>query len=429
MPTWKRNLYVVCAAQLLTLVGFSSYMSFIPYYLQSFAEVTDAEALNWTAIIQTVGMLAMMVAAPVWGNLADRYGRKLMMVRATGAAIVLVLLMGFVRSPGQLVALRVLMGFFCGTVSAANTLVATGSPESALGSSLGLLQMTTFLANAVGPFLGGLAADALGYRAVFPGASVLILIAFLAVLLLVTETRDPAVRTPQRVGPPRLRLSRQALARAATSNTLFLIAAVAGANFAGSVLSPVLPMYIKALAPAAERLATLAGSLTSVMAVSAAIAAVGIGRVGDRFGQRNTLLFSMVGVAILALPQAFVTTAMQLMVLRGVHGIFVGGIMPTANALLARSTAPDRRGSVLGLASGASAGGMALGPAVGAAVANAWGLPSTFFVTAGVFVVLSALVYAYVRPAAPAAEPPSAPAGAAPVVAGAEADRHAGART
>jgi len=397
MPVWKRNLYVVCAAQLLTLIGFSSYLSFIPYYIQSFTTVTDQEALNWTAAIQTAGMLAMMVAAPIWGSLADRYGRKLMMVRATGAAVVLVLLMGLVRSPEQLIVLRVLSGIFCGTVGAANTLVAAGTPEEAMGRSLGLLQMTTFLANAVGPLIGGVAADILGYRAVFPGASALMAVALLGIVFMVQEKRDSMVRTAQRVARPRIRLSRQSLARLASSNALYLIAAMTGASFAGSVLSPVLPMYIKVLAPGTERLATLAGSLTSVMAVTAAISAVGIGAIGDRFGQRTTLLVSMLGVAVLALPQAFVTTATQLMVLRALHGVFVGGMMPTANALLARSTPPERRGTVLGLASGGSAGGMALGPTVGAAVAGRWGLSSTFFVTSGVFAVLSALVFGFVR--------------------------------
>jgi len=137
--------------------------------------------------------------------------------------------------------------------------------------------------------------------------------------------------------------------------------------------------------------------LTSITAVSAALAAVGIGWVGDRFGQKRTLVVSMTGVALLAIPQAFVATAGQLMIWRGIHGIFMGGIMPTANALLARSAPADRRGAVLGFSSGAQAGGNALGPTVGAGVADAFGMPASFLATSAVFAVLTTLVGIFVR--------------------------------
>lgn len=414
MKHWRRNLYAICAAQLLTLIGFSSYLSFIPYYLQTFTGLGDTEAMNWTAGFQTAGMLAMMIAAPIWGGLADRYGRKIMLIRSTAAALVLVALMGVVTAPGQLFVLRVFQGVLCGTVSAAMTLVATGTPAKNLGQSLGMLQMTQFLANALGPFLGGLAADAFGYRAVFPGAAALMAISTTVIVFLVRETRDPQAPVVQRA---KFRLSPALLTQTVGANALILIGSLTGTSFANSVLQPVIPMYIKSLAPDVDRLATLAGSLTSVTAVTAAAAAVGIGWIGDRFGQKRTLMVSMVGVALLAIPQAFVSTATQLMIWRAVHGVFMGGIMPTANALLAGSTPPDRRGSVLGLASGAQAGGNALGPAVGAAVANAWGMSSSFLTTSAVFALLTTLVGAFVR-SAPPAEPEEPAATLAPAAEG-----------
>ncbi len=394
MNGWKRNLYAVCVAQLLTMMGFSSYTSFIPYYLQTFSNLSDAQAMAWTASFQTAGMLAMMVAAPIWGSLADRYGRKVMLIRSTGAATILVFLMGQATSPAQLLVLRVVQGFFCGTMAAAMTLVATSTPERNLGQALGMLQMTQFLANALGPFVGGLAADAVGYKAVFPGAAGFMAISVLIVVFLVHETRDKKAPTP---APARARLGVRGIRQMVGANTLLLIAALAGTAFANSVLSPVIPLYIKELAPGTARLATLAGSLSSVTAVSAAIASVGIGWVGDRFGQKVTLVASMAGVALLAVPQAFVSTAGQLMAWRAIHGAFMGGIMPTANALLARSTSADRRGAVLGLSSGAQSGGNALGPTVGAATASAFGMPASFLTTSALFALLTTLVAFFVK--------------------------------
>ncbi|NLD44982.1 MAG: multidrug efflux MFS transporter [Chloroflexi bacterium] len=409
---WKRNLVVLCGAQLLTLVGFSLYTSFIPYYVQQMGTYSDEAALSWTAAIQTAGALAMMVAAPIWGSLADRYGRKMMLLRATGAATVVAFLMGQVQSPAQLLALRAVQGIFCGTSAAAMTLVATSTPDAVLGRALGVMQMVNYVSQAVGPFIGGLAADAYGYRAVFPISSALMLTSLVGIIFFVHEARE---RTGQPARRERVRLGRGMLRNLVGADALILIGALAGTSLAASTLSPVLSLYIKSLAPGSEHLATLAGALTSVASITASVAAFGIGYVGDRFGQKRALIVCTFGVAAVAIPQAFVSTATQLAILRAVHGIFVGGIMPTANALLAQATSKERRGSVLGLASGAQAGGRALGPTLGAGAAAAWGMGSTFLLNGAVFLVLSVLVGLFVRTAAKHAEPaPASVAGRAP---------------
>ncbi len=392
--SWKRNLAALCASQFLTLVGFSLYTSFIPYYIQQMGTYSDEAAMGWTAAIQTGGALSMMVAAPVWGSLADRYGRKVMLLRATGAAAVLAFLMGLAQNPIQLLMLRVLQGAFCGTSAAAMTLAATGTPDDALGRTLGLMQMVTYVAHTVGPFVGGLTADALSYRAVFPIASVLMVVAFVGVIAFVGETREKAAQPARR---QRARLSPSMLRNVAGADALILIATLAGTSLAAATLTPVLSLYIKSLAPGSDRLATLAGALMSISSVTASVAALGIGYVGDRFGQKRALIACTLGVAAVAIPQAFVTTALQLAILRAVHGVFVGGIMPTANALLAQSTSRERRGSVLGLSAGAQAGGRALGPSLGAGAASAWGMGSTFLVNGAVFLVLGVLAVFYVH--------------------------------
>ncbi len=390
MKGWKRNLYVLCAAEFLTLIGFSSYLSFIAYYIQDLTGMGDAQALSWTAGFQAIGALAMMIASPIWGNLADRFGRKPMMIRATVSAAAIVALMGFVRSPAQIMVLRVAQGLLCGTVSAAMTIVATGTPEHSLGKSLGTLQMTMFAANAVGPLLGGIAADAFGYRAVFPISSGLMVISTLAIILYVRETKDPAQAKPAAAeDKPSVRVALRQLVRA---DVLVLVAAMGGTYFANNVLAPVVPLFIKGLAGSTDRLATMAGSVTSVTAVTAAISALAIGAIGDKVGSKRTLLVSVIAVAGLAIPQAYVTSTTQLLIWRALHGVFLGGIQPSANSLLARRTSPERRGSVMGLAFGAQAGGMALGPTVGAAVSAAWGMPSAFLVTAALFAVLAVLI-------------------------------------
>ncbi|MHB0859206.1 MAG: MFS transporter [Anaerolineae bacterium] len=401
MVYWKRNLVVLCAAQFLSFVGFMAYLPFIPYYVQELGVVGLAAAMSFVAVFDSGSAVAMMVAAPIWGGLSDRFGRKMMLVRATFAGAVIAFLMGLVINPGQLLVLRLMQGVLCGTVAAAMTLVATETPDENLGSSLGLMQTAQFVGQAVGPLLGGLAADAFGFRAVFAISATLLSVSGFGVVFLVRERAGVLrKRSQQNLGRVSLRARMGALG---TRNALVLVLALASTSFALSVLSPILALYIETLTAETSRLGTLAGGVIAASAVTSALAAFFVGRLGDRFGQKRALLACMVGMALIYIPQALARNATDLMLLRGVQGLFMGGIMPTANALLAQSTDADRRGAVFGAAAGAQAGGRAVGPIVGAAVANLAGMRSTFWVTAGIFGMLSVLVGTMVQGVKPAA--------------------------
>lgn len=404
MPTWKRNLYVLCVVQLLTLTGFSAYGSFIAYYVQELGASSFAEATSWMAAFQTGGGIAMMVAAPVWGTLADRYGRKMMLIRATGAGCILAFLMSIAQTPMQLTLIRIAQGAFCGTVSAAMTMVATGTPEEHLGSSMGLMQMVQFISGATGPVLGGLAADALGYRAVFPLSSALMAVSVVLLVALVRE-RFVAPKRLERAERGQAKLRAPAVL---TRNSVSLLLALTTMSFAMAVLSPIISLYIQALNPNEARLATLAGAVSSVAAVTSSLGAIVVGRMGDKMGQKAILLACSVGVALIHVPQAFVSNAMQLVVLRAIQGLFMGGIMPTTNALLAKSTDSSKRGTIFGLSTSVQSGGSAVGPIIGAAAGNAWGMPSVFLITAATFGIVAAMVATMVRPQ-PAAAPENAP--------------------
>jgi DHA1 family multidrug resistance protein-like MFS transporter len=394
MPTWKRNLIVLCGAQLFTMIGFSAYLPFIAYYVQELGASSYADAMSWVAIFDSGASTAMMLAAPIWGALADRLGRKPMLVRATLAGAVLAFGMGLVQSPAQLMVLRVLQGMFCGTVAAAITLVATGTPEEHLGASLGMMQTVQFVGHAVGPLFGGVLADALGYRRVFPVSAGLMLVSLVTVTVLVRETivHRPA-KSREQVRLP----FRERVAQMMSGSTMILLVCMAMTSFAIAVLGPIVSLYVKTLTDDHSRIATLAGAVISISAFTSSLAALGIGRLGDRFGQKKVLIVCAVGAALIHVPQAYVTSANQLLILRAIQGIFIGGTIPTANALLARSTDPSRRGTVFGFSTGIQAGGRAIAPVAGAAVANSLGMSRVFLMTAGLFGLVSILISSLVR--------------------------------
>jgi len=397
VPHWKRDLIVLCLVQSLSMIAFSSVFPLVPYYIQELGAGSYAQAASWAAIYSTGSALAMMVSAPIWGSVADRHGRKLMLARATLSGALTMGLTSLVRSPGQLVAVRIAQGLFGGMVAASTALVAFETPEQHLGVSLGVLQALQAAARAVGPIVGGVAADTLGLRAPFAISAAALFAALLAVVALVRERAGP--RSPATHGS-RLSWRRGTLAGVMSRNALVVLGVMGATGVGITLLSPVLSLYIQAISPGSQNIATLAGAVSSAAALTSAPAALLMGRLGDRFGPKRVLIACGLGTALLYVPQALASSPMQLMVLRGIQGAFVGGIVPTATALLARSTHPSRLGTLFGVATSARAGGRALGPLVGAASANTWGMASVFLLTGGVYGLMVIMVAALVRGAA-----------------------------
>ncbi|MGH2618787.1 MAG: hypothetical protein ACRDJC_26460, partial [Thermomicrobiales bacterium] len=75
-PGWNVTLYAVWAGQVLALIGFSSRISFLPFYLGDLGITDVAGQTLWSGAINAAGAGAMALTAPIWGLLADRYGRK-----------------------------------------------------------------------------------------------------------------------------------------------------------------------------------------------------------------------------------------------------------------------------------------------------------------------------------------------------------------
>ena len=161
--TWKRTLYIAFFAQLISAMGFSLIFPFLPLYVQALGTTTGISIDFLAGMVFSAQALTMMIASPIWGSLADQYGRKLMVERAMFGGTLLLFLMAFVTSAEQLVLLRAIQGFITGTVSANNALVASTAPRERMGYAMGLLQVGQWSGVAMGPLIGGVLADAYGY--------------------------------------------------------------------------------------------------------------------------------------------------------------------------------------------------------------------------------------------------------------------------
>jgi DHA1 family multidrug resistance protein-like MFS transporter len=152
---------------------------------------------------------------------------------------------------------------------------------------------------------------------------------------------------------------------------LAMIAVMFVLRIASSAIQPIMPLYVQHLAGTGASVATLSGLTLGIAGLTSAVASVTLGRLADRIGQRPVLLVCAVGVGALYLPQAIAQSTTQLIILQGLFGIAAGGVLPSANAIVANLTPAERRGAVYGFTAAATSVGGFLGPLGGSALAAA----------------------------------------------------------
>lgn len=383
---WRTAFGALLVAQVISMVAFGMALPFLPLYVHRLGVGDDAGAVRWAGAMSTAGMLVMAVVAPFWGALADRHGRKPMVVRAAFGGGLIVGAMSLARTPIELFGLRTLQGAFSGTVAATRTLVVGIVPAAQLGFTLGLLQTAVFVGNSLGPLLGGVVVDAVGYEATFLVTGALLGVAGLIVVACVQERFVPPAPGGSDVARHGWRdaidLLRDTPGLGAVIVTLFLV------STAQNAMGPVLPLFVQQLVDDADvPVASIAGLVIGIAAVTSAVAAVVAGRIGDRVGHGRLMAACAVAGGLLYVPQAWVTGPYELLAWRALVGLFTGGLMPGTMALVAMQTPERHRGWVFGLTTTATALGGAAGPIAGATAATTLGLRATFIVTGAILTV------------------------------------------
>ena len=394
MPRWRRTLYTVWVTQFIGVAGFSFVIPFMPYYIQELGITGVRNVALWSGLVTSAQAISMAIMAPIWGALSDRYGRKLMVLRASFAGAVVLTLMGFVTNVQQLLFLRVLQGMLTGTMSATTALVASQAPKERSGWALGSLQTALFLGVSLGPLLGGVSGDALGYRSSFYITGALLALSGFLVLAFVHEEFDPAMATARRSRPG----LRHGLVLVLSSGVLVTILASRILLRIGTrTLDPILPLLVQSLLPAGSPVGVTTGVVAAASALGSAVGSPLIGGWSDRWGHRRLLVISAVAAGLLYIPQAFIQDARWLILWQLLTGFAVGGTLSTLTALLSRASPRGREGVVFGLDASAISGANAIGPVLGAAATAWWGLRAPFFVATAMFAIGVLAVVVFMR--------------------------------
>ncbi len=387
--SWQRTLVIVWIAEFVSLIGFAMVMPFLPFYVEDLGVTDPNQVKFWSGLLFSAQAVTMAIFAPIWGSVADRYGRKLMLQRAMFGGSLILSLMAFAQNPQQLFLLRLIQGCLTGTVPAATALIAGLAPRERKGFALGWLQMGVFAGVSIGPLVGGLVADTLGIRTSFLITGACLFVSGLGVLFFVNEDFQKPEPKPDGVRSHWW----DGVAMVVRSRDLLLVLGARLLTRGGTrVIGPVLPLFVAALLPESARVATLAGIVTGASAASSSVGSVVLGRTGDKVGYRRVLIVSAAAAALFYLLQATVNSIIPLILLQVCVGFALAGSISALTALLATLAPEEQTGAVFGVSTSVVAGANAISPIVGASVAVALGNRATFVLAAAVFMSAAVLV-------------------------------------
>jgi DHA1 family multidrug resistance protein-like MFS transporter len=401
LQRWQTNLYTLWVTQIFSMVGFGLGVPFIPYYLQELG-VSDVTTLNFlVGMCSTLPAATMAIVSPIWGKLSDIYGRKMMLMRAMAGATLILTGYGLSRSVAVFIILRALHGVFTGTVSAAMTFVSANTPSHKMSYALGFLTSSNFLGYAIGPALGGMIVEYVGYRACFFIGAGVMFTGCMLVFLLVKE--DPATygraaiaRAEARVGAgePSGKKGDGKWSSILTTAVISAFAVLFCVRVTRSVFSPFVPLFVQ------DRLGTIVGAarytgfINGASGVGTALAAVTLSRLGDKHNKyRVVVLFTGLSlvVSLLLLPHY------SLAIFCGTYLLYFlvcGAIEPILTSLISENTDAHHRGTLFGFMGTLNSVAMMTAPLIGTAVSNTfsyeailWCIPIFTLIQGGLLVL------------------------------------------
>lgn len=382
MESWRVNLISVWFGCFFTGLAISQILPFLPLYISQLG-VTSHEALSmWSGLTFSVTFLISAIVSPMWGSLADRKGRKLMLLRASLGMAIAILLQAFATNVWQLFLLRGVMGLTSGYIPNAMALVASQVPRERSGWALSTLSTAQISGVIGGPLMGGFIADHVGLRAVFFITAALLVVSFLVTLFLIKEGVRPTIKKSERLSGKAVFAS---LSHPALVISLFFTTMVI--QLCNGSIGPILALFIKSMVPDSSNIAFLSGLIASVPGISALISAPRLGKLGDRIGTERILMATLIFAVVLFFAMSWVTTPLQLGVLRFLLGFADGAMLPAVQTLLVKYSSDQITGRIFGYNQSFMYLGNVAGPLMGATVSAMAGFRWVFIATASIVLI------------------------------------------
>jgi MFS transporter, DHA1 family, multidrug resistance protein len=372
MEFWRKNLYILWATQFIAMVGMNLVVPFLPFFIRSLGVTEPDELARWSGLVFAGPFVLSFIATPIWGALGDRYGRKIMVVRAIFGLAISQALIGLSQDVYQLFFFRIVQGAISGFIASALSLVSTNTPAEKSGYALGFLQSSSAGGMVLGPFIGGVLADMFGYRPIFFITATLCLISGFCVVFMVKELTH--------VHPDARKITVGDNVRLMFRDRRLRVVGIALIVGQVSVLmvEPIFALFIEGFYTDTRYLATVAGGIFSIAGLFMVISAPWWGKRNDRLGHKRNLYITFMACGAAYAGHLIVQDLIQLAVLRSFLGFMRGAILPTLYSLTSVYVPPERRGGMMAIASSMTLFGNLIGPTVGGVIAGHYGITASF---------------------------------------------------
>jgi len=390
MINWKKNLYIMWICQFLAMVGMSSIVPFLPLFVRELGVTSIEETSKWSGLVFAGPFFVSLFLSSIWGNLGDKYGRKMMTIRATFGLAIAQILIGYSQDINQLFLARMLQGGLSGFLPAAMALIASNTPEEKTGYALGTLQSSTAAGTVLGPLFGGVISDFLSFRAVFfVVAGLLFLVGFAIIFFVKEDKREQSKKNFTLFDNWKYVI---------LDKKIFIPAILIMLTSLGiSFVRPIFVLFVETLEINKNYLPTITGALYSIVGVFSVFSAYWWGKKVETIGLRNSIVIASIITSLMYMLHSIITNPYYLIPVRTALGFCYGALMPLLFTRISNNVNKDRRGGVLGIGSSFQVLGNLVGPLLGGYAGATIGFSLSFLFTGSVFLLIALAGYASLK--------------------------------
>jgi len=392
MIPWKKNLLILWISLFFRPAGLSAVIPFLPLFIRELGVTNLAETSRWSGYIFSAPFIVSFFIIPVWGNLGDKYGQKLMTLRAVFGLSIALLLMALSQNVVQLFIFRMLQGALSGFYPAALALAVSTAPKERTGYALGVILSASTSGNVVGPLFGGVLSQLFGFRNVFIIAGGIILICALLILFYLKEDRTPKDKTD-------LTYSVLENWRYVFSTKQILLAGILilMSAFAVSLLAPIFVLYVETFKIEPSSLPLVTGVLYSILGLFATISSLLFGNKIDEKGYKKNLILSSIVVGLMYILHFFVVDVYYLIPIRILLGFGFGFITPVLFTALSKKVVLNRKAGVMGIGSSFQILGNMVGPVSSGLIGAMFGVRYSFILAGIIFLFITIISIKFVK--------------------------------
>lgn len=374
---WKKNLFILSIAVFIAGIAFSEIMPFLPLYVASLGDFSHQELNFWSGFIYAGMYIVSAITSPLWGKLADKKGRKLMILRASFGMAIAIGAMGLVTNVYQLFALRCLQGLFAGFVSNSNALIATQTPKEKAGQAMGTMASSVTAGTLLGPLVGGFLASIFSYRITFFITGILLFTTFIMSFLWVKEDNFVAKNTAK------LDKTKDVIKQFNSPILIFgLLITTMIIQAANNSINPIVSLFVKQLLHNHGNVVLISGIIAALPGIATFAVASKFGALGDKIGTHKIIIAGFIAASLFFFATAFVQNTIELGILRFLVGFSDACLFPQVQTMLTKNSPAAITGRVFSWKQSAMYLGNIIGPLIGTTVSGLSNYSMVFLVTA-----------------------------------------------